>query len=379
MKIGTVGETGGTGFCLRPERRHFSSLLLSLALMSLAFFAASAVTYAANETHLDKAKLPRGCASCHKGHGKRATVMLESAKDELCFKCHGTARQGTTGESKTDISTVMIKKSAHPITQTAQYHVIGEILPEMSPGTPRHVSCDDCHNVHLSTKDKSFKGVHGYSGKGVKIKRTENEHEVCYLCHSDSANLPSKSSNIAQKFDRNNASFHPVEGTGKSKSVPSLKSPLSTSSTIACSDCHGNDDKFGPKGPHGSNYQYLLKANYSMDSGPESPSAYELCYDCHTRSSILNDDSFKSHKRHLVYASVSCFGCHDAHGTKNYDNLMNFDKNKVLPNSMGQLLYTKSAPGKPRCLLSCHIGASNYDHKINAGKYCINTSCPPGW
>ncbi|MCL4475189.1 MAG: cytochrome c3 family protein [Nitrospirae bacterium] len=360
--------------------KPFLPFLTSLTFLTFLIFVLTLTfAFAVNETHLDKAKLPRGCASCHKGHGKRATVMLESAKDELCFNCHGPARKGVPGEAKTDISTVMLKKSVHPITQTAQYHVIGETLPEMSPATPRHVSCYDCHNMHLSTKDKAFKGVRGYSGKGAKIKRSENEYEVCYLCHADSANLPSKASNIAPKFDRNNASFHPVEAMGKNRSVPSLRSPLSTSSAITCSDCHGNDDKFGPKGPHGSNYANLLKANYTVESGPESPFAYELCYDCHTRSSILNDDSFKSHKRHVLYANIPCFSCHDAHGSKSYDNLMNFDKNKVLPNSMGQLLYTKSIPGKPRCFLSCHIGAMNYEHKVNAGKYCVNANCPPGW
>jgi predicted CXXCH cytochrome family protein len=337
------------------------------------------LAFGANESHLDKGKLPQSCSSCHKGHGKRGTVMLESMKEDLCFKCHGPAKMGVKGEAKTDIATVMLKRSAHPVAQTARYHVAGEVLPEISPATPRHVSCYDCHNTHLSSKEKATRGVRGYSGRGMKIKRSESEHTLCYLCHADSANLPSKASNIAQKFDRTNASFHPVEAAGKGRFVPSLRAPFSSVSTITCSDCHGNDDKFGPKGPHGSNYAGLLKANYTIESGPESPFAYELCYNCHARTSILNDESFKSHKRHILYANIPCYSCHDAHGTRSYESLINFDKNTVLPNSTGQLLYTKSGPGKPRCLLSCHVGAKNYEHKVDAAKYCINDVCPPAW
>ena len=35
------------------------------------------------------------------------------------------------------------------------------------------------------------------------------------------------------------------------------------SNAMDCSDCHGNDDKYGPRGPHGSRYASLLKDNYS--------------------------------------------------------------------------------------------------------------------
>jgi predicted CXXCH cytochrome family protein len=370
-----------TGERIGPKMgKPFLPFLTSVAfVIFLPLVLALTFAFAANESHLDKGKLPQGCSSCHKGHGKRGTVMLDSEKGDLCFKCHGPAKQGVKGAAKTDIATVMLKRSVHPVAQTSRYHVAGEILPELSPATPRHVSCYDCHNMHRSTKEKAFTGVRGYSGRGIRMKRTDNEYNLCYLCHADSVNLPSKASNIAQKFDRTNASFHPVEASGKGRFVPSLRTPYSSVSTITCSDCHGNDDKFGPKGPHGSNYPNLLKANYTLESGPESPFAYELCYNCHTRTSILNDESFKSHKRHILYANIPCYSCHGAHGTRSYESLINFDKNTVLPNSTGQLLYTKSGPGKPRCLLSCHVGAKNYEHKVDAAKYCINDVCPPAW
>jgi len=305
--------------------------------------------------------------------------MLDRPKDELCFKCHGTVKKGIPGESGSDISGVILKQSNHPVIQTTQYHFRGENLPERSSTKARHVSCYDCHNPHKSTVEKPFNGVRGYSGRGMDINRAQNEHEVCYKCHSDSANLPPDASNIAIKFEAGNASFHPVETIGKNRSVPSLITELSTVSTIKCSGCHGNDDSAGPAGPHGSIYDFILSENYSREPGTESPYAYGLCYKCHRRSSILNDESFKAHNRHVVFGKTSCFSCHDAHGSVDNDNLINFDLRVVTPNSAGELNYLKLAPGRPRCFLTCHIESSSFEHKVADGLYCINGNCPPGW
>jgi predicted CXXCH cytochrome family protein len=356
-----------------PGSKFFSAVVL------VTFFWLSVLAFAFNETHLDKSRLPEGCISCHKGHGRRATLMLGLPKDQLCFKCHGSNRRGTPGEAQTDIYSVLLKRSNHPILQTSEYHVAGESLPERSPSAPRHVACVDCHDPHLTTKEIPFKVARGYSGKRVKEVDVRKEYTVCYLCHSDSANLPPQEHNIAQEFDAGNASFHPVEAAGRNSNVPSLKAPLTASSTITCSSCHGNDDKFGPQGPHGSIYEHILKANYSTESGPESSSAYDLCYGCHNRNSILNDESFKSHKRHVVYANTSCFACHASHGSRTKENLINFDDRIVFSNSLGQLNYVQLLPGKPRCFLNCHVGALPYEHIMKDSQYCINNNPIPGW
>lgn len=349
----------------------YLTVLISLTFLTLAF--------AFNETHMDKTKLPKGCISCHKGHGKRGTLMLGSPKDALCFNCHGLVKQGERGEAQTDIYSVLIKRSNHPVIQTSQYHVPGETLPEKSSSTPRHVTCVDCHNPHLTTKDKPFAVAHGYSGKKVNITNVQKEYTVCYLCHSDSANLPPNVRNIAQDFHLSNASYHPVEGVGRNTRVPSLKAPLSAGSTITCSNCHGNDDINGPKGPHGSNYEHILKAKYTTESGPESPSAYDLCYRCHNRDSIQNDQSFKSHKRHVAYSSISCFACHASHGSKTYENLISFDNRIAFPNLQGQFYFVQLLPGKPRCFLNCHVGALQYEHIMKGSQYYINRNPIPGW
>jgi predicted CXXCH cytochrome family protein len=358
--------------------RGYKILLSCIGSVSMVmlFFA---LGYGFNESHLDLSKVPDGCGACHKGHGKRATVMLSSSKEELCFKCHGATKKKEKGEAKTDIYSVMRKKSNHPVIDTSRYHLSGEQLPERSPATPRHVSCYDCHNPHKSTSTKTFGGVRGYAGKEKAMREAQKEYQVCYNCHSDSANLPAGSRNVANEFDSVNASFHPVEAVGKNKRVPSLKKSLSVSHTINCSDCHGNDDQYGPKGPHGSNFDFLLKGNYNRDPGIESSFSYELCYECHERTSILADESFKSHKRHVNYANASCYSCHASHGSRTYENLISFDKKIVFPNSSGQLSYLKLLPGRSRCYLKCHVNGRDFDHKATEAKYCINAYCVPGW
>jgi len=347
-------------------------VIMVLFLISLSPFLGS---LDAVPTHLDKTKVPTGCRACHKGHGVRGTVLLEKSKDEMCLKCHGSG-----GKNK-DIYSILIKPSNHPVINTSRYHQVGEELPERNPSLPRHVSCYDCHNAHRSEAAEPLKGKRGYSGKGAKIKRAVNEYELCYNCHSDSANL-SPDKNISLDFLPSNASYHPVETYGRNPYVPSLIRGYNASSIIRCSDCHGNDDPGGPKGPHGSIYSPILKARYERTSGPESPSNYALCYQCHNRTSILNDESFKAHKAHIVYNQVSCAQCHDSHGSRINPNLINFDFTSVMPNSKGELAYIPAVPGMPRCLLTCHVGAVKYEHKIDPAKnmqYCINTKCLPGW
>lgn len=377
----------GKKFKIRKVNR-FPFLIFSL---TLTLFLTSS-SYAL-PTHLDKSKVSTGCGTCHRGHGTRGTTLLESPKDNLCLKCHEGA-----GNTK-DVYSVIIKPSNHPIIQTSRYHVTGETLPERDNSLPRHVSCYDCHNIHRSEKGNPVKGMKGYSGRGAALRQISSEYQLCYACHSDSANLPPER-NIAAAFSPSNASYHPVETYGKSSFMPSLKRAYAESSIIKCSNCHGNDDPSGPSGPHGSIYAPILKYRYDAVPGPESPSTYALCYQCHNRTSILNDESFKAHKAHIVFNQTSCALCHNAHGSSINKSLINFDESSVFPNERGELSFMPTVSGKPRCFLSCHINGKTFDHSLDvpdyskmsrrqslksrvAGsqflQYCINARCVPGW
>jgi len=154
--------------------------------------------------------------------------------------------------------------------------------------------------------------------------------------------------------------------------VPSLKPGLTTASMIYCSDCHTSDTSkkagsTGPDGTHGSNFRPLLAAGYdTLDGSTESAQAYALCYKCHTRTSILADESFKAHRKHVVDLKTPCSACHDAHGvpsaqgtTINNSHLINFDTKIVRPDTLGRLEFKDLGIRRGQCSLSCHNTTHN--------------------
>ncbi len=325
--------------------------------------------------HGDRELMPRSCQACHRGMS-----MKISGEETVCLSCHGNSQsrqamiQGgylKSGADRrlTDIGSELRKPYSHPALTVAGVHRQLEALPEEIVSAARHAECIDCHQPHMLDIGKPFRGI---SGKRVGnfIADIDKEYELCYRCHSSSANLPARSTNKHAEFKQTNPSFHPVEAEGRNKYVISLKAPYAAVaekpgdvSMISCSDCHGSDDPGGPRGPHGSRYRGLLKVNYEMEDGrPESEYAYALCYKCHERSSILGNESFPYHALHIEgnratdMAGTSCFTCHDAHGSTRYQFLIRFNEDVVEPNSLGKLEFKAQgvASRHGSCLLTCH-------------------------
>jgi predicted CXXCH cytochrome family protein len=164
----------------------------------------------------------------------------------------------------------------------------------------------------------------------------------------------------AIEFALTNQSFHPVKGEGKNPLVISLISPYrekktssSDVSMLLCADCHGS---VAP-------YQELFTDNYSTgDNIAESSFAYALCYKCHNRSSILGNESFPSHSRHVAGegnfkgGGTSCHTCHSSHGSVENKYLIRFNRDFVSESSTGKLQFvergTYAMHGE--CYLTCH-------------------------
>jgi len=311
--------------------------------------------------HGDISKLPKGCGSCHVGHGKFNTAMLPERKEVFCFRCHGhpedvdnTRRKGDLARSSksADIQREFEKPYHHPI-EKINIHRYGEILPEVDPSMPRHAECGDCHHHHLVSNENKMTGIRGTDRQRAKVSIT-SEYELCFNCHSYSANLPPDQTNKAELFSISNASFHPVLAAGRNHEVPSLMPPLTPSSQIKCTDCHNNDDPVGPKGPHGSTYKHLLSKNFSESDGSENPFQYELCYSCHKRNSILMNESFPYHDLHITIVGTSCKTCHNPHGSTHNQHLIDFDYSSVRPSKDGKLSYISLGPKAGQCYLNCH-------------------------
>ncbi len=296
-------------------------------------------------THEDRQKNPKGCSGCHVAHGQPKTPMLRATPDKLCLICHGPYPQ-TPDDKGSDIYSSLQKRSHHPILETSLYHERNETLPETSPLMPRHVACYDCHNPHSLDNQNKMGKVTGVSINGQKKVATKAS-EVCYKCHGDSANRPATSPNIRLLFDPNNQSYHPIERAARRRSV-SLFKDMQGSLTIDCTDCHES---------HGSDYPPLLKKNYTTTEGPESQYAYDLCYSCHRRESILGNESFVGsqtqpygHREHIVFVKTSCHTCHASHGSQINPSLIEFDRQIVT----GPGQYIPGVKGSPTCILTCH-------------------------
>ena len=252
-------------------------LIALLAMTGVLIWAGLAI--ADRPSHMDSFRNPDGCQGCHSGKGAPGTPLLKASRERLCYVCHGTfSKDNPTAK---DIESVLSKFSHHPVIETSHFHFNGEVLPEIDSSVPRHVACEDCHVAHLSSRELPWQGARGYIASqvrtgekghnteppGLRLKNASEEYEMCYLCHSDSENLPGDSKNMAEQFDPNNTSYHPIEAPGRNHDVPSLVRALSITDVIRCTDCHGNSDPLGPKGPHGSDYSPLLVAEYDTRSG----------------------------------------------------------------------------------------------------------------
>ncbi|MCG3180781.1 MAG: hypothetical protein BIFFINMI_03144 [Phycisphaerae bacterium] len=310
------------------------------------------------------------CEACHRPHtaGGRARLLRYQAEEDNCLDCH----DGSVATK--NVSSELTKFGSHRVSQYINIHDPAEDPATMS----EHVECADCHNPHQMTATGSasapnikptMKGASGYTRFGASVSPANYEYEVCYKCHAvrnpatPVVDRVDHDNNIANELDPGNVSYHPVVAQGRNSSVPSLILPWRTTSMVYCTDCHGSDGNT-VKGPHGSAFSPLLVKNYDYhDPSSESPQAYALCYTCHNRDSILANQSFSEHNRHVAEKKTSCAICHDPHGSRTNKFMINFDRTVVTATSGGQgPTYTSTGLRSGTCTLRCH----NVDHNNKA-------------
>ncbi|MFQ5479127.1 MAG: cytochrome c3 family protein [Candidatus Binatia bacterium] len=316
-----------------------------------------------------------GCENCHATHaaGSPERLLNFPVEEDNCLSCHS----GSVAQQ--NIAAELQKFYRHPVGSFAGAHDPTEDFDTM----PRHVECVDCHDPHSANDVEAsapnvggpLTGVAGVTAGGTRIDNADYEYEVCFRCHSDNVGVPPPlverqilQPNLRLKFDTANPSFHPVESPGANSSVPSLIFPMTTASIISCGDCHSNDagpggGGLGPAGPHGSVWPFLLEREYrTADNTAESYQAYALCYKCHDRQSVLANQSFKEHNKHVVKEDAPCSICHDPHGVNaaqgsatNNSHLINFDVSIVQPDpDTGMLEFQDLGANHGRCFLLCH-------------------------
>ncbi len=313
-----------------------------------------------------------GCEECHVPHGagSQQRLLYYQEEEKNCYTCHN----GTV--ALTNIYAQFQKFSHHPVEATTGVHD-----PTESPIniTNRHVECVDCHNPHASNNRTasapnipgSLDEVSGMTIDRAAIFPAVYEYQICFKCHADlTQQIPFiprviNDTDTQATFSPINPSFHPVVAAGRNPNVPSIPSTyeptMTATSIIYCSDCHG-DDNGQTRGPHGSAYPPILKYEYeTADNTPENEQNYALCYHCHNRTSILNNQSFPYHNSHIVSDNAPCSVCHDAHGiadnglSGSHTHLINFDTRVVSPAAGSTYPYfTDKGTFHGSCTLTCH-------------------------
>jgi predicted CXXCH cytochrome family protein len=324
------------------------------------------------------------CDNCHDVHraNGRFRLLTTDVEEDVCLVCH------TGNVAQKDIGAELVKFRTHPVSATKGAHDPAESLT----GQSDHVECSDCHNPHRTSDAKgggglagSLVGVAGLDAAGNAIAEATTEYQICLKCHSDDADQNPRrilrvatQPNVRRQFDPGNPSYHPVFAAGKSAEVPSLLAEWTPASIVKCTDCHNNDSGpgvggSGPKGPHGSQWPWLLERRYDTTTPTtETTTAYALCYKCHSRTSILSDESFKLHSKHVRDARTSCSACHDPHGIDvtqsgsagDNTHLINFNRNIVSPNSQDKLEFIDLGRFRGTCSLLCH-GEDHVDASYN--------------
>lgn len=313
-----------------------------------------------------------GCENCHAPHsaGSRQRLLNFAKEEDNCYSCHN-------GHVATkDIQSEFNKASVHPVMLTLGVHDPNAEYKVDPVNSPRHVECVDCHNPHATkavsalapNASGALTGVTGVNLAGQPVTPLTKQYELCFRCHADSiARGPARVSrqfaqtNTRLEFSGRYTSYHPVVVAGKNALVPSLLAPLTAASLIYCTACHNNDqgpgvNGRGPDGPHGSMFSPLLERQLILtDYSPEGSDIYALCYKCHSRRSILNDDSFKVHKKHIVDVQAACTTCHDPHGVETVPHLINFNTQYVKPSPTNlKIEYVSQGQYAGYCSLSCH-------------------------
>jgi len=307
--------------------------------------------------HINTVDLPKGCTSCHRGHGVSRSPMLPAPVNEVCLMCHGTGaeRDLKTGRGLLApnarpplLGTVLSLPYTHPLTSHAN-----------TAYDSRAITCTSCHSPH---RGSSTLALEEDAGAGVQRLSPRNpnryEYELCESCHGSAGSTTQSLTDISRLFDPQSSSFHPVEAPSQESSQSVL--PDLAGRHINCTDCHGNSDPTGPTGPHGSAVPFLLRANYTTtDGADESPSTYALCYVCHQRERVLVTSPFPEHGRHIIKEDASCATCHNPHGSVDNRALIRFGEEVLVAGvspsaETGRLAFVSDAPGSGACYLTCH-------------------------
>jgi predicted CXXCH cytochrome family protein len=306
---------------------------------------------------MDATLVTGGCRACHQGHGLSRSPMLPAPQSEVCLACHSTRAAADAMTARGLLSPTADPPLLSLALSQPFLHPVDDRF--FSRGQPGVVTCTSCHSPHRqSIRSVPLEASSAGQPKLSTRNPTTYETELCGSCHGSAGVTTQSLLDLSRLTNPNNRSFHPVEAPAAERSPSVL--PELRDRQVNCTDCHGNSDPGGARGPHGSAVRYLLRREYvTIDGSPEGAGSYGLCYSCHERQAVLESGPFPLHRLHVVDELVSCATCHSAHGSVENRALIRFGEETILANvgpsgSAGRLEYISTGPGSGSCFVSCH-------------------------
>jgi predicted CXXCH cytochrome family protein len=318
------------------------------------------------------------CVNCHDPHGAKDAAglipaMLRVREPALCLTCH-------SGSAGPDVASPFAKSYRHPLVAD-RGPVSANTLDVALPGAVRAgaATCSACHNPHVAGADpvrprapnaskallgvarvRVSNGAPGTSPLFTAVPASDTslvrEYELCFKCHSNANGTPALRADLAADLNPANASFHPVEAQGRNTGVDrrSFAQGWSPDRLVTCSDCHAPDGDAG-RGPHGSSYPHILKKPYNATTRSQPTTELDLCFECHAYRTYGDPaggpaSAFSRYPGHASHVAkgISCFGCHDAHGSA-------FQPALLALRSPGLSAYAQDIAGAANCTTSCHV------------------------
>lgn len=350
--------------------------------------------------------LANACLNCHAVHSAPGRVrLLKTANmEDTCYlSCHN----GTDPTSVNVQSLFGTGMHRHPVGDLRGAGVHDE--KESLPAQTYHVQCVDCHNPHqLNGDNKPLSSAPFIDGRIKGVRKNDlgdvatTEYDVCFKCHSGGnaskfagiteipPNRVINEPDEANRFDVLNPSFHPVTADRRTTGASLLAEYQPTMVRIYCTDCHNSSlgtkaGGSGANGPHGSQYEHILIAQYDMPAvGTSRPSynksLYALCFRCHSEDYVMGVGSkfsdaggaggsagtlVNEHQVHVSGQQIPCFVCHDPHGVgwkmggtaANNAHLINFDRYYASGPLVATPVYNSAGPGSGDCTVNCHTNS----------------------
>jgi len=261
------------------------------------------------------------------------TCFVGAASDSTVAPCHGVGGSKDIESVLTRTYAHPVIASSDPLdpahTNLDVLYGTGITDPHGGEGiswdTNKHAVCMDCHNPHKTGPDvhvvdgqwypttptnliganSVLQGVSGVEPSWPPLwekptvfethESATKEYQICFKCHSywgmgDGPQLAENPASdailtdVAWEMNIWNKSGHPVVVSTNDRNGSYAPRSLSSSlqmkpewtgavgtSTMYCSDCHGSSSELGgdPRGPHGSDFKYLLKG--SRQFWPKKP------------------------------------------------------------------------------------------------------------